>query len=138
MKILSFAALVLVMAAPATHVLAQASGPVPVKLDLYDGDKYSHRFSDGIRGAVGGDSRYTVVDKLPPEGLKISVDTAISYDEGNAAETASYSVSLKLGSGKFVNSLTGWCDVKKFDMCGRVVAEDAYNAYEAYMAAHPN
>ena len=135
MKVASFAGLLLAFGLSTAPAFAQA--PVSVKLDLYDGDKYSHAFSEGIRSAVGGDSRYAVVDKLPPDGLKISVDDAISYDESNAGETAAYSVSLKLGSGKFVNKLTGWCDVKNFDMCGRVVAEDAYNAYQTYVAAHP-
>ncbi len=131
MKALILAGLLTVAAAPA---FAQA--PIQVKLDLYDGDKYSHAFSDGVRAAINGDSRFQVVDKLPPEGLKISVDDAVSYDADNGAETAAYAVSLKLGSGKFVTKSTGYCDVKKWDMCGRVVAQDVYDAYQAYMAAH--
>lgn len=131
MKALILAGLLLGAAAP-----AMAQSPISVKLDLYDGDKYSHAFSDGVRAAVGGDSRFVIVDKLPPDGLKISVDDAISYDAGNGAETAAYAVSLKLGSGKFVTKSSGYCDVRKWDMCGRVVAQDVYDAYQAYMAAH--
>ena len=135
MKALILAGLLLGTAAPALAQEAN-SAPIPVKLDLYDGDKYSHAFSDGVRAAIGGDSRFQLVDKLPPEGLKISVDDAISYDADNGAETAAYAVSLKLGSGKFVTKSSGYCDVKRWDMCGRVVAQDVYDAYQAYMAAH--
>ncbi len=134
MKVLPLAVLVSSLAACALPALAQA--PITVKLDLYDGDKYSHAFSEGVRAAIAGDARFQVADKLPPEGLKISVDDAISYDAGNGAETAGYAVSLKLGSGKSVTRLDGYCDVKKWDMCGRVVAQDAYDAYQTYMAAH--
>ena len=134
MKVLPFAALVVSLAASALPALAQA--PISVKLDLYDGDKYSHRFSEGVRAAIGSDSRYVVSKTLPPDGLIVSMDDALSYDADNGAETASYEVSLKLGSGKFVTKSSGYCDVKKFDMCGRVVAEDVYNAYEAYLTAH--
>ncbi len=136
MRALSFAGCVLAFGLAAAPAFAQA--PIAVKLDLFDGDKYSHAFSEGLRNAIANDDRYSLSDNLPPDGLKISMDDAISYDADNSAETAAYSVDLKLGSGKFVTKSEGWCDVKKFDMCGRVVAQDAYDAYQAYIAAHPN
>lgn len=136
MRTLPFAGLFLGLCLSAAPAFAQA--PISVKLDLYDGDKYSQAFSDGVRAAIAGDSRFQVVDKLPPEGMKISLDDAISYDAGNGAETAAYEVKLKLGSGKSVNKLDGYCDVKRWDMCGRVVVEDAYNAYQTYMGEAGN
>lgn len=132
MKALPFAAAIVCLALQAAPALAQS--PIVVKFDLFDGDKYSHAFSEGVRAAINSDDRFQVVSKLPPDGVKISVDDAISYDAGNGAETAAYAVSLKLGSGKFVTKLNGYCDVKKWDMCGRVVAQDIYDAYQAYMA----
>jgi len=115
-------------------VPALADGPVSVKFDLYDGDKYSHALSDGIRNAMSGDERFTVVDKLPPDGIKVIMNDAVTAGEGS--EIASYSVDIKLGSGKFVATKSGYCDIKKFDMCGRVVTEDVYDAYTEYMVAH--
>ena len=123
----------LIVAFHAAPALAQ--DPVTVKLDLFDGDKYSHAFSEGVRAAIANDSRFTVSDTLPADGLKIVMNDAISSDKDNGSDIASYSVDLKLGSGKFVASTSGYCDVRKFDMCGRVVAEDVYNAYTAFIAA---
>ena len=123
----------LVMAFQAVPALAQ--DPVTVKLDLFDGDKYSHAFSEGVRAAIANDPRFTVSDTLPADGLKIVMNDAISSDKDNGSDIASYSVDLKLGSGKFVANTSGYCDVHKFDMCGRVVAEDAYNAYATFIAA---
>ena len=116
-------------------VPAFAQDPVAVKLDLFDGDKYSHAFSEGLRAAIANDSRFTVSDTLPADGMKIIMSDAISSDKDNGSDIASYAVDLKLGSGKFISSTSGYCDVRKFDMCGRVVAEDAYNAYVAFIAA---
>ncbi len=115
---------------------ALADGPVTVKLDLYDGDKYSHAFSEGLRAAVGNDARYVQSDTLPPDGMKMTMNDAISSDPENGSDLAAYSVTLKTGAGKFIAKTEGFCDVKKFDMCGRVVAEDSYNAYVAYVAKH--
>lgn len=113
---------------------AFADGPVAVKLDLFDGDKYSHAFSEGLRAAVANDARYAVSDNLPGDGIKLIMKDSISYDSSNDSDIASYAVDIKLASGKFVATTSGYCDVRKFDMCGRVVAEDAYNAYTAYIA----
>ncbi len=128
----------LVMALGLQTVPAFAETPVAVKLDLFDGDKFSHLFSEGLRAAVANDPRFTVSDALPADGLKIVMTDAISSDKDNGSDIASYAIDLKLGSGKFVSSTTGYCDVRKFDMCGRVVAEDAYNAYVAYKAKAGN
>lgn len=119
----------LIHAAPAL-----ADGPISVKFDLYDGDKYSHALSDGIRNAMTNDPRFIVVDKLPPDGIKVIMNDAVTGGDG--AEIASYAVDIKLGSGKFVATKTGFCDVKKFDMCGRVVTEDVYDAYTDFMSKH--
>ena len=112
---------------------ALAQDPIAVKLDLFDGDKYSHAFSEGLRAAVAGDDRYVVSDPLPADGLQVIMKDAIRSDSDNDSELASYSVDIKLGSGKFVATTSGFCAVARFPMCGRVVAEDVYNAYMDYL-----
>ena len=112
---------------------AFAEDPVAVKLDLFDGDKYSHAFSEALRTAVAGDDRYVISDPLPAEGITVIMKDAIRSDSDNDSELASYSVDIKLGSGKFVATASGFCAVARFPMCGRVVAEDVYNAYRDYL-----
>ncbi len=104
-----------------------------VQLNLYDGDKLSKGFADGLRDAVSNDSRFTVVTTtLPADGVLVVMKDALQPQDADGRPIAGYEVNLKLGSGKFLKQLTGYCDQKKLDMCGRVVAEDIYTNYSAW------
>lgn len=143
MRILSLAVLAILVPAFAhaqqtLSPIVSSSPGIPVKLDLYDGDKYSHKFSDGIRAALASDTRFDVMDKIPPEGLEIEMNDSISSDPNNSSEMASYKLTLKNGKGKYIANTEGYCNVRKFDMCGRVAVEDSYNLYQAYAAKQGN
>ena len=114
---------------------AQDAGakPVPVMLDLYSGDKNSQGFSEALAAAVSGDARFEVVKALPPEGLKIIMTDALVPQHNDDQAIAGYDVVLKLGNGKYIDEKQGFCDLAKLAMCGRVVAQDSFDAYQAYM-----
>ena len=118
--------------------MASAQDAVVVKLDLFNGDRLTQAFSTALSAAVSGDSRFSVVDELPADGLKIIVDDSVKPQNDDSRNLISYSIRLRLQSGKSIRSLDGICDAAKMDMCGRVVAEDSYNAYVAYMAKRKN
>ena len=128
------------MLAVLTPCLAQARDTAPASsdvvvtlhLDLYDGDKLSKGFADGLRDATSNDSRFTVVDTVPADGVLVVMKDALQPQDADGRPIAGYEVNLKLGSGKFLKQLTGYCDQKKLDMCGRVVAEDIYTNYSAW------
>ena len=114
--------------------VAAAQSPVPVQMELYKGDRDTQHFTEALRAAVTGDSRFAVVDTLPDTGLKIIVDESLQPQNNDDVSLAGYTVQLKLGSGKWVGSEQGLCDLAKLAMCGRIVAEDSYNTYTAFMA----
>ncbi len=107
---------------------------VPVHLNLYDGDKLTKGFADGLRDAVSSDSRFKVVDPVPADGVNVVLKDALQPSDADGRPIAAYEVNVKLGSGKFLKQLTGYCDQKKLDMCGRVVAEDIYSNYARWAA----
>ncbi len=110
--------------------------PIPVMLDLYSGDKLSQGFTDGLRAAITGDDRFTVVKTLPADGMKIAMKDALFPSNTDERSIAAYDVLLTRGDGKYIDEKQGFCDVAKLDMCGRVVAQDSFDAYQAYMAHH--
>ena len=109
---------------------------ISVALDLYSGDKNSKGFADALTAAISGDNRFTVVTQLPPDGLKIIMKEALVSQDTDMQTNASYDVVLKLGNGKFIDEKQGYCDLARLDMCGRVVAQDSFDAYQAYIAHH--
>ena len=78
-----------------------------------------------------------LVDQLPKDGLRIIVAEPLREQEEDSRSLRIYSVTYKLGSGKYIGDDQGLCDADRLTMCGRVVAEDAHIAYKAYMAKHP-
>lgn len=108
--------------------LAQA---IPVHLDLYKGDRLTSAFAESLRATITSDSRFAIADPLPPEGLNVIMNDGLKPQETEDQATAGYEVTLKYGSGKFLRNLTGYCDQKRLEMCGRVVAEDIYSSYVA-------
>ncbi len=113
-----------------------AAKPIPVILDLYSGDKLSQGFSDALTAAVSGDDRFAVVKTLPADGMKISMKDALLPTNTDTQNIAAYDVLLTLANGKYIDEKQGFCDVAKLPMCGRVVAQDSFDAYQAYMAHH--
>ena len=110
--------------------------PIAVVLDLYSGDKLSQGFSEALTAAVSGDERFEVVKALPPDGMKIAMKDALLPQNTDTQNIAAYDVILTLANGKFIDEAQGFCDVAKLVMCGRVVAQDSFDAYQAYMAHH--
>ena len=88
-------------------------------------------FSQALRQAVAADSRFSVVDAAPADGVNVIMNDALQASQNDDVSTLSYHVTVKLGSGKFLKTLDGLCDEKKLDMCGRIVAADIYDAYSA-------
>ena len=110
--------------------------PIAVVLDLYSGDKLSQGFSDALTAAVSGDDRFEVVKALPADGMKIVMKDALLPQNNDSETIAAYDVLLTLGNGKYLDEKQGFCDVAKLTMCGRVVAQDSFDAYQAYLAHH--
>ncbi len=110
--------------------------PIAVVLDLYSGDKLSQGFSEALTAAVSGDDRFEVVKALPADGMKIVMKDALLPQGTDMQDNAAYDVVLTLGNGKFIDEKQGLCDLAKLTMCGRVVAQDSFDAYQAYMAHH--
>ena len=110
--------------------------PIPVILDLYSGDKLSQGFSDALTAAVSGDDRFEVVKTLPADGMKIAMKDALLPQNNDSETVAAYDVVLTLANGKYIDEKQGFCDVAKLPMCGRVVAQDSFDAYQAYKAHH--
>ncbi len=128
----AIAAILVALACPA--LAAAADIVVPVHLNLYDGDRTTKAFSDALRQTVASDSRFTLTDPLPPEGVDIIMNDALKLSENEDMSVVSYEVTLKLGSGKFLKNLQGNCDQRRLAMCGRIVVEDAYTAYSVWAA----
>ncbi len=110
--------------------------PIAVMLDLYSGDKLSQGFSEALTAAISGDGRFEVVKTLPPDGMKIAMKDALLPQNTDTQNIAAYDVILTLANGKFIDETQGFCDVAKLPMCGRVVAQDSFDDYQAYMAHH--
>ena len=110
--------------------------PIAVTLDLYSGDKLSQGFSDALTAAISGDDRFEVVKALPADGMKIVMKDALLPQGTDMQDNAAYDVVLMLGNGKYIDEKQGLCDLAKLPMCGRVVAQDSFDAYQAYMAHH--
>ncbi len=131
------AALLALMTAPvAARAQDTPTQLISVALDLYSGDKNSKGFADALTAAISGDNRFTVVTQLPPDGLKIIMKEALVSQGTDMQTNASYDVVLKLGNGKYIDEKQGYCDLARLDMCGRVVAQDSFDAYQAYIAHH--
>jgi hypothetical protein len=127
----------LVTAAPAGAQSADAPAkPIPVMLDLYAGDKNSKGFADALTAAISGDDRFDLVQTLPADGMKISMTDALLRQTDDMDNKAAYDVVLKLANGKFIGEKQGLCDLARLPMCGRVVAQDSFDAYQDYMAHH--
>jgi len=110
--------------------------PIAVTLDLYSGDKTSKGFSDALTAAVSADDRFEVVKALPADGMKIVMKDALLPQNTDMQDNAAYDVVLMLGNGKYIDEKQGLCDLAKLTMCGRVVAQDSFDAYQAYIAHH--
>jgi hypothetical protein len=110
--------------------------PVAVALDLFSGDKNSKGFADALTAAITGDNRFTLVTPLPADGLKIVMNEGLSVQDTDMQTNAAYDVVLTLGNGKYIDEKRGLCDLARLTMCGRVVAQDSFDAYQAYMARH--
>ncbi len=104
---------------------------IPVHLDLYKGDRLTRTFADSLTATISGDSRFTVADPLPPDGLNVVMNDSLKPQETEDQQIAGYEVTVKYGSGKFLRTLTGYCDQRRLEMCGRLVAEDIYTSYAA-------
>jgi len=123
--------------APAGAQSADAPAkPIAVMLDLYTGDKTSKGFAEALTAAIGGDDRFELVKVLPADGMEISMTDALLKQTDDMDNKAAYDVVLKLGNGKFVGEKQGLCDLARLPMCGRVVAQDSFDAYQDYMAHH--
>ncbi len=122
--------------AAAQNANQAATKPVAVALDLYSGDKNSKGFADGLTAAISGDDRFQLVTILPADGLKIIMKEALVVQDTDMQTNAAYDVVLKLGNGKYIDEKTGYCDLARLPMCGRVVAQDSFDAYQAYLAHH--
>ena len=109
---------------------------IAVTLDLYTGDTNSKGFADGLTAAISDDERFQVVTALPADGMKISMTDSLVTQNDDSRAIAAYDVVLKLGTGKYIDEKQGFCDLSALTMCGRVVAQDSYDAYQAYMAQH--
>ena len=120
--------------AGAQEAVQPVAKPVVVALDLYTGDKNSKGFADGLTAAISGDDRFQLVTTLPADGLKIIMKEALVVQDTDMQTNAGYDVVLKLGNGKYLDEKTGLCDLSRLPMCGRVVAQDSYDAYQAYLA----
>ncbi len=110
--------------------------PIAVTLNLYSGDKLSQGFSEALTAAIGGDERFEVVKTLPPDGMTIVMKDALLPQNNDSETIAAYDVLLKSGTGKYIDEKQGFCDAAKLTMCGRVVAQDSFDAYQAYIAHH--
>ena len=110
--------------------------PVAVSLDLYSGDKDSKGFADALTAAISGDERFALVTPLPADGMKIIMKDALLPQNEDMKSIGAYDVVLKLGNGKYIDEKQGFCDLAKLTMCGRVVAQDSFDAYQTYMAGH--
>ena len=110
--------------------------PISVMLDLYTGDTNSKGFADGLTAAISDDERFQVVTALPADGMKIVMTDSLVSQNDDSRAIAAYDVVLKLGNGKYIAEKQGFCDLSALAMCGRVVAQDSYDAYQAYMAQH--
>ena len=108
--------------------------PIPVSLDLDDKDKDSKALSDAIADAVRNDPRFTLVTRVPPLGLKMVMDDGVKPEDDDSRHIEAYEVDFKSGSGKYVGASSGYCDRDKVAMCGRVVVQDSFDAYQAYIA----
>ncbi len=144
MKLRNLATVTLALGLAALPVTAGAqtsdasAKPVAVMLDLFSGDKTSKGFADALTAAVGADDRFSIVKPLPADGLKIIMNAALTVQDTDMQTNAAYDVVLKLGNGKYIDEKQGFCDLARLTMCGRVVAQDSYDAYQAYMAKHKN
>ena len=112
------------------------TAPVAVSLDLYTGDKDSKGFADALTAAVSDDARFALVTPLPADGMKIIMKDALLPQNEDMKSIGAYDVVLKLGTGKYIDEKQGFCDLAKLTMCGRVVAQDSFDAYQSYMAGH--
>ncbi len=110
--------------------------PIAVMLDLYSGDANSKGFADGLAAAISDDERFHIVTALPADGMKIVMTDSLVTQHDDSRAIAAYDVVLKLGTGKYIDEKQGFCDLSALAMCGRVVAQDSYDAYQAYMAQH--
>ncbi len=124
------------LAVPVWAQAQDAARPVVVALDLYTGDKNSKGFADGLTAAISGDDRFQLVTTLPADGLKIIMKEALVVQDTDMQTNAGYDVVLKLGNGKYLDEKTGICDLSRLPMCGRVVAQDSYDAYQTYLTHH--
>ncbi|MBW8880253.1 MAG: hypothetical protein JF615_02170 [Asticcacaulis sp.] len=108
--------------------------PLPVKLELFGKDRTSKAFAVALNDAVAGDSRFVLVDTLPDNGMRLIMADSLQPQNDEVLELLGYDFTFKLGSGQYVGEARGLCDKAKMAMCGRLVAEDAYKAYAAYIA----